>query len=248
MTLVFCPNDCGYFVVVLRLGHRPTVQRKCHPMREVTLKQREQARIQVLNTVLEQHLSIRLAAEIMGISERHTKRLLPSQQRRSYAGASVVVLEGLDGRLSLQHEGRIIASQEAPPSPSYLRSRNGTSPSAAIPIPDTEPASKPSVADLDLLGTKPDHGTSPSAARRRCPRRGNRRYGGSRVAGRRIATEADVSPAAEMEGGAAGQASGDVHPTDGEGIGNSQRHGEEIHRRRQSAAASAPGNSYRTSF
>ena len=48
--------------------------------------------------------------------------------------------------------------------------------------------------------------------------------------GRRIATEADVSPAGEMEGGAAGQASGDVHPTDGEGIGNSQRHGEEIHR------------------
>ncbi len=67
---------------------------------------------------------------------RHTLQLLPSQQRRSYAAASVVVLEGLDGRLSLQHEGRIIASQEAPPSPSSLRSRNGTSPPAAIPIPD----------------------------------------------------------------------------------------------------------------
>ena len=33
----------------------------------------------------------------------------------------------------------------------------------------------------------------------------------------------------EMEGGVAGQASGDVHPTDGEGIGDPQRHGEEIH-------------------
>ena len=95
---------------------------------------------------------------------RHTLQLLPSQQRRSYAGASVVVLEGLDGRLSLQHEGRIIASQEAPPSPAYLRSRNGTSPSAAIPIPDTEPASKPSVADLDLLGTKPDQEEGAHAA------------------------------------------------------------------------------------
>ena len=95
---------------------------------------------------------------------RHTLQLLPSQQRRSYAGASVVVLEGLDGRLSLQHEGRIIASQEAPPSPSSLRSRNGTSPSAAIPIPDTEPASKPSVADLDLLGTKPDQEEGAHAA------------------------------------------------------------------------------------
>ena len=37
--------------------------------------------------------------------QRHTLQLLPSQQRRSYAGAVVVVLEGLDGRLSLQHEG-----------------------------------------------------------------------------------------------------------------------------------------------
>ena len=32
---------------------------------------------------------------------RHTRQLLPSQQRRRYAGAVVVVLEGLDGRLSL---------------------------------------------------------------------------------------------------------------------------------------------------
>ena len=41
---------------------------------------------------------------------RHTLQLLPNQQRRSYAGAVVMVLEGLDGRLSLQHEGRIVAS------------------------------------------------------------------------------------------------------------------------------------------
>ena len=51
---------------------------------------------------------------------RQALQLLPTQQRRSYAGAVVVVLEGLDGRLSLQHEGRIIASQEAPPSAAQL--------------------------------------------------------------------------------------------------------------------------------
>ena len=45
-----------------------------------------------------------------------------------------------------------------------------------------------------------------------------------------------------MEGGAAGQASGDVHPADGEGVGDPQRHGEEIYRRRDSADASALGN------
>ena len=32
------------------------------------------------------------------------------------------VLEGLDGRLAVQYEGRIVASQEAPPRPSILRS------------------------------------------------------------------------------------------------------------------------------
>ena len=87
---------------------------------------------------------------------RHTLQLLPTQQRRSYAGAVVVVLEGLDGRLSLQHEGRIIASQEAPPSPASLRSPNETSPAATIPTPDPEIASKPSVEVLDLLSVKPD--------------------------------------------------------------------------------------------
>ena len=87
---------------------------------------------------------------------RHTLQLLPTQQRRSYAGAVVVVLEGLDGRLSLQHEGRIIASQEAPPSPASLRSPNETSPAATIRPSDPELASKPSVEALDPPGTKPD--------------------------------------------------------------------------------------------
>ena len=40
------------------------------------MNQQEQARIKVLNSVLEHHLPIAQAAEIMGISERHTKRLL----------------------------------------------------------------------------------------------------------------------------------------------------------------------------
>ena len=40
------------------------------------MNQQEQARIQVLNSVLEYHLPIAQAAEIMGGSERHTKRLL----------------------------------------------------------------------------------------------------------------------------------------------------------------------------
>ena len=95
---------------------------------------------------------------------RHTLQLLPTQQRRSYAGAVVVVLEGLDGRLSLQHEGRIIASQEAPPSLASLRSRNETSPAATIPTPDPEISSKPPVAALNLLSAKPDREEDAHAA------------------------------------------------------------------------------------
>ena len=50
-------------------------------MRDVTLNQQEQARIQVLNGVLEYQLPIAQAAEIMGVSERHTKRLLVAYRK-----------------------------------------------------------------------------------------------------------------------------------------------------------------------
>ena len=50
-------------------------------MRDLTLNQREQAKIQVLNSVLEYQLSVAQAAEIMGLSQRHTKRLLAAYRR-----------------------------------------------------------------------------------------------------------------------------------------------------------------------
>ena len=45
------------------------------------MNQQELARIQVLNSVLEYQLPIAQAAEIMGVSERHTKRLLAAYRR-----------------------------------------------------------------------------------------------------------------------------------------------------------------------
>ena len=63
----------------------------------------------------------------------HTLQLLPGRERPSYAGVAVEVLERLDGGLSVRHEGRIIASQEAPPSPVFLR--NGHGASASVPVP-----------------------------------------------------------------------------------------------------------------
>ena len=57
----------------------------------------------------------------------HTLQLLPGIERPSYAGAKVEVQEAPDGQLAVQHEGRIIPTQEAPPRPSVLRSFNGAS-------------------------------------------------------------------------------------------------------------------------
>ena len=50
----------------------------------------------------------------------HTLQLLPGPERLSYEGPAVEVLEGLDGQLLVRHEGRILAAQEAPPSPVFL--------------------------------------------------------------------------------------------------------------------------------
>ena len=55
-----------------------------------------------------------------------TLQLLPGTERRSYAGAVVDVLEGLDGQLAVRYRGEIIPSQEAPPRPGILRSFNGS--------------------------------------------------------------------------------------------------------------------------
>ncbi len=63
----------------------------------------------------------------VGIVQLHTLQLLPEPERPSYAGAVVEVLEGLDGRLRVRHEGRIIDAQEAPPSPVFLRNGQGDS-------------------------------------------------------------------------------------------------------------------------
>ena len=62
----------------------------------------------------------------------HTLQLLPERERPSYAGAAVEVLQGLAGRLSVRHEGRIISSQEAPPSPVFLRNGHGGSESVPV--------------------------------------------------------------------------------------------------------------------
>ena len=91
--------------------------------------------------------------------QKRTLQLLPSLEQPSYAGAQVVILEGLDGRLSVQHDRRIIAAQEAPPSPGTLRKAEGTLPAAPAPVPNPGLSSNSSASSLELLNSQaaPDY-------------------------------------------------------------------------------------------
>ena len=54
-----------------------------------------------------------------------TLQLLPSEERPSYAGARVEVLEQSNGQLMVQYQGEVIAHQEAPPKAGALRAAQG---------------------------------------------------------------------------------------------------------------------------
>ena len=58
---------------------------------------------------------------------RNTLQLLPGKEQPTYAGLKVDVLEGLDGQLVVEHERRVIPSQEAPTRPNVMRGVNGHS-------------------------------------------------------------------------------------------------------------------------
>ena len=54
-------------------------------MKELTLTQKELARLQVLNSVLEHRPPMDQAAELMGITERHTWRILAAYRKKGAA-------------------------------------------------------------------------------------------------------------------------------------------------------------------
>ena len=70
----------------------------------------------------------------------------------------------MDGRLPVQHEGCIIAAQEAPPSPVFLRSANGASPSAPIPSSGPDGLAEPSATTVDPLSRLTDEEDNHRAA------------------------------------------------------------------------------------
>ena len=86
--------------------------------------------------------------------QKRTLQLLPSLERPSYAGAQVVILQSLDGRLSLEHAGSIIAAQEAPPSPGTLRKAEETLQTAPVQVPDPGLPSTSLESSLKLLNSQ----------------------------------------------------------------------------------------------
>ena len=59
------------------------------PMKDVTLNQREQARLSVLNSVLEYQVPITQAAELLGVSKRHARRLLAAYREQGTAALAL---------------------------------------------------------------------------------------------------------------------------------------------------------------
>ena len=84
----------------------------------------------------------------------------PARTGPSYAGAVVNVLEGPDGWLEVQHEERIVPSQEAPPRPSVLRGFVGRTVHTPIPhLPSNGPC-REWVARLATLDAEVSHDTA----------------------------------------------------------------------------------------
>ena len=72
-------------VIALRCMSVGNWSGKCPSMKEVTLNQRGQARVQVLNTVLEYQLHRAQAAEVLGTSERQGSPDLAAYRREGAA-------------------------------------------------------------------------------------------------------------------------------------------------------------------
>ena len=54
------------------------------------MTQKEQTRLQVLNSFLTEHIALDQAAELMGVSPRHTRRILAAYQERGAAALPMV--------------------------------------------------------------------------------------------------------------------------------------------------------------
>ena len=145
-----------------------------------------------------------------------TLQLLPGEERPSYAGAKVEVLELPGGSLRLRHEGRTIPFREAPKSPGALRGTSGT----MAPTPEIGQVVSRLVQHGLIQPQLRKLSSLEPPCRRRWPepRWRPRNFGASQGAG------ADSATGGSLEGGAPRQAAGPVPARDRAGTGNSPQH------------------------
>ena len=62
-------------------------------MENVTLTQKEQARLRVLNSLLAEHMTVEQAATLMGVSTRHTRRILAAYREEGAAALLTVIVD-----------------------------------------------------------------------------------------------------------------------------------------------------------
>ena len=79
-----------------------TGQYKCHihGMENMTLTQKEQAKLQVLNSLLPEHMTLDQAAMLMGVTTRHTRRILAAYREEGAAALAPGPWPGVSGRRS----------------------------------------------------------------------------------------------------------------------------------------------------
>ena len=57
-------------------------------MENVSLNPKEQARLQVLNSLLDEHMTLDQAATLMGVTTRHTRRILAAYREKGVAAVA----------------------------------------------------------------------------------------------------------------------------------------------------------------
>ena len=70
----------------------------------MTLTQKEQARLQVLNNLLVEHMTLEQAATLMGVSTRHTRRILAAYREEGAAALAHGVI--VDAEHPTRHRSR----------------------------------------------------------------------------------------------------------------------------------------------
>ena len=96
-------------------------------MENVTLTQKEQARLQVLNSLLAEHMTVEQAATLMGVSTRHTRRILAAYREEGAAALA----HGPSWTPSTQRDARVAEVRGAAPCAVPLLGNQSHSPERA---------------------------------------------------------------------------------------------------------------------